>query len=148
MPDLAKSLDRLEPAFENVSKRLPENLQRYLDFRFLKFLVVGVVNTLFGYSMFALFIWLGITYSIALILSTVAGVLFNFKTIGQLVFSNRDNALLIRFIGVYTIIYFVNLYSLKALLGLHWNVYVASALLVVPMAILSFILNKTLVFGG
>lgn len=148
MPDLAKSLERLEPTFNRFSRLLPENLQKHLDFRFLKFMVVGVVNTLFGYSMFVLFTWLGITYSIALILSTVAGVLFNFKTIGQLVFSNRNNALLIRFIGVYTIIYFVNLYSLKALLGLHFNVYVASAMLVVPMAILSFILNKTLVFGG
>lgn len=140
------AIKKLNPLLS--ASALPEGRRKLIDGRFLKFLVVGGINTLFGYSVFALLIWFGIPYPIAMILSTVAGVLFNFKTTGQLVFSNRNNALLIRFIGVYTILYFLNLFSLKALLAVHLNIYLASALLVLPMALVSFILNKTLVFGG
>lgn len=118
-----------------------------IDRRFFRFLVVGGVNTLFGYTVFAGLVYLHLTVAIALLLSTMVGVLFNFKTIGRLVFANPNNRLIGKFAGVYGIIYLVNLAMVKVLTGLHLGVYVAAALLLLPMAVLSFALNRTFVFA-
>jgi putative flippase GtrA len=44
----------------------------------LRFLLVGVLNTAFGYLLFALLLALGLKVPLALLLATVGGVLFNF----------------------------------------------------------------------
>ncbi len=76
--------------------------------RFLRFLAVGVVNTLVGYLLFAAFIALGAPPLSAAMASTALGALFNFGSIGHLVFRNADVALLPRFLGVYAGQYAVN----------------------------------------
>lgn len=116
------------------------------DTRFLKFLAVGVLNTLFGYSLYALLIFIGLEVSLAILLGTIVGVLFNFKTTGTLVFGSRDNRKLFRFVGVYTLLYFVNVAGVKTLMAAGLNSYLAGAVLLAPMAILSFLLNRKLVF--
>ncbi len=117
-----------------------------LKTQFTKFLIVGCVNTLFGYSVYALFVLLGIHYAIASFLSTVAGVIFNFKSTGIFVFKNRDNTLLLRFIGVYLIIYLISVSCLKLFALMKMNMLWSGALLILPMAAVSFILNKNFVF--
>lgn len=117
-----------------------------VDRRFLLFLVVGGLNTLFGYATFSLLVWLRLPYPLALLLAQIIGVLFNFRTTGRIVFANRDNRLLVKFFGVYALLYLINLGLLKLLLTMSLSVYVASALLILPMALLSFALNKKFVF--
>ncbi|MBM3266548.1 MAG: GtrA family protein [Candidatus Sericytochromatia bacterium] len=117
------------------------------DTRFLKFLAVGVLNTLFGYSLYALLVFIGLDVALAILLGTILGVLFNFKTTGTLVFGSRDNRRLIRFIGVYALLYVVNVASVKLLMGAGLNSYLAGAVLLAPMAILAFLLNRKLVFA-
>ena len=73
--------------------------------RFIKFLFVGGINTLFGYTSFAILIFLKLDYRIALLIATVCGVLFNFKTIGTLVFKKKSNRLITRFVIVYLLTY-------------------------------------------
>lgn len=114
----------------------------------MKFLAVGFLNTLFGYSVFSLLIYLELHYGVASLLSTIVGVLFNFKTTGKIVFNNSNNNLLYRFIGVYTLIYFVNIGLLRIFDILNVGMYEAGAILILPIACLSFYLNKTLVFRG
>lgn len=112
----------------------------------IRFIAVGVVNTLFGYGIYVLLIYLGLNYMIAVLFATVAGVLFNFKTIGRYVFKSTDSSLLLKFIIVYTIIYGINT-GLIWLFSL-WNIdyYTAGFLAIVPCAAISFILNKLFVF--
>lgn len=117
-----------------------------LKHEFLRFLAVGVLNSLFGYGCFAVLIFLGLHYSAALLLATIAGVLFNFKTTGSLVFGSSDNRLLFRFIATYAVVYAVNVSLLTALLLAGLGPYTGGALLILPMAALAFILNKRLVF--
>ena len=114
--------------------------------KFIKFVVVGILNTLFGYSLFALFIYLKFHYSLAVLLSTVLGILFNFKTIGRLVFQSRNNRLIFRFAGVYCITYLLNVAALRVLDGLRVNMYVAGLLLLIPIAVVSFIMQSKYVF--
>jgi len=121
---------------------------------FIRFLLVGVLNTAFSYLLYASLILIGLKYLLAFSISYVAGVLFNFQTIGKLVFKNKNNKLLFRFVGVYVVIYLLNAEGLRIADALNINIeyktkmLIASAILVVPMAMVSFVLNKLFVFRG
>jgi putative flippase GtrA len=121
-------------------------LLRKLDQPFIRFLFVGGINAIFGYGLFAFFIYLHLHYSLASLLSTILGVLFNFKTTGKLVFKSSNNRLIVRFFAVYGMVYVVNVLLLKGLKWVGLNFYVTGAILILPLAILSFLLNKKFVF--
>lgn len=114
--------------------------------KFIRFLLVGGLNTAFGYGVYALLILLGVPYPLAVFLSTAAGVLFNFKTYGTLVFGSRDNRLLGRFIAVYALIYVLNLIPLAWAKRNGVSLIVAGAVVALPMAAISFVLNRRFVF--
>jgi putative flippase GtrA len=106
------------------------------------------MNTLVGYSLFSLFLLLNFHYTLAVFSSTVLGVLFNFKSIGKFVFNSNNNERIYHFIGVYVLLYLLNVSGLWGLssIGME-NMYVAGAILLAPLAIISFILNKNFVFN-
>lgn len=114
--------------------------------RFLLFLAVGGLNTLFGYGLFVALVALRLPIPVAMLLSTVGGVLFNFRTTGGIVFASRDASRIVRFVAVYALLYGANLAGLNALMAMGLGVYLASALLLAPMALLAYALNKTFVF--
>ena len=99
-----------------------------IDWLFVKFVLVGILNTAFGYLVFALLLFLGLHYTLAVILSTIAGVLFNFKTTGTLVF---------KMLGIII---------LRAAELAHINLYFAGLVSTGICAIISFLLNKNWVF--
>ena len=121
--------------------------QIFWNHRFFRFLVIGGVNTLFGYSIFALLIFIGIHYTIALFVGTVFGVLFNFKTTGLFVFRNKKNRLILKFITVYIVIYLINVLVLSIFNRVGINNYVGGALAILPMAYLAYLLNKYFVYA-
>lgn len=114
--------------------------------RFLLFLLVGGVNTFFGYGIFALFIFCGMHYMIAALLSTIMGILFNFKSTGGIVFKNNDNGLIFKFFSVYAITFVLNVLLLKFALYSNFNIYIASFAITIPMAFVSYLLQRNLVF--
>ncbi|MFC1957448.1 GtrA family protein [Chloroflexota bacterium] len=121
-------------------------IRQFWDIQFLRFLVVGGINTVFGYSVFAIFILLKLPYPVAALLGHTCGVLFNFKTYGILVFRNKDKRLIFKFVGVY-------LFTYSLITGLLWvfNLYgvnnlIAGAIIALPVALVGFILNKRFVF--
>ncbi len=114
--------------------------------RFFRFLLVGGINSLFGYGVYALFVFLGFDYKIAALIGTILGVLFNFLTTGRIVFESTNNLLIFKFIGVYVITYFLNIGLIKIFLLLGLNAFASGAVSLVPMAIISFVLNKIFVF--
>ena len=137
-----------------------------IDKKFIKFLFVGCLNTLFGYLMYVIFISTPLKREYALLLAYMVGVLWNFKTTGVLVFKNNNNKLIFKFISAYVITYFINLLGLnfvnsagwgKALANWTLNIlnietklnlikYFDQIILVLPIAIISFVLFKTFVF--
>lgn len=116
--------------------------------QFILFLVMGGVNTVFYYFLYSLLIYMGLHYAAAVAAATVCGVLFNFQTFGRVVFKDFQPRLLGRFIGVYIVVYIANVAGLKLLemAGLT-DKYIAGAALVLPVALLGYILNKTFVFN-
>jgi len=127
-------------------RKLIDLIRRLWSIPFLRFLVVGGINTVFGYSVFALFILIGLHYALAALLALICGILFNFKTTGTLVFKNRDNRLIFRFFGVYSITYLLTIGLLKVFALYGVGSLVAGAIIVLPMGIVSFSLMRKLVF--
>ncbi len=117
-----------------------------IDWLFVKFVLVGILNTAFGYLVFALLLFLGLHYTLAVILSTIAGVLFNFKTTGTLVFKNHNNKLIFKFVAVYAITAVLGIIILRAAELAHINLYFAGLVSTGICAIISFLLNKNWVF--
>jgi putative flippase GtrA len=110
------------------------------------YVLVGILNTIFGYSLFAFFIFLQIHYAAAVLFATVIGVLFNFKTIGGLVFKSHNNALIFRFVAVYVIVYVINVAGLKVFDSYGVDMYLAGFLMLFPATAVSFTLHNWFVF--
>ena len=113
--------------------------------QFVKFVFVGLLNTLFGYAVFAALIYAGVPAMPALVLTYVVGVLFNFVTTGRLVFS-RSRASLARFIAAYVVIYFFNLALFKTVEAFGAGALVSQAVCLPIVAVFSFLLFKFQVF--
>ena len=124
-------------------------IKKLYEIQFIRFLIIGGLNTLFGYSIYAFFIFIGIRYYFAILFSTLLGVLFNFTTIGKLVFqTNRLNfKLLLKFVGVYSINYGLNTLGVFILLKFINNEYLAGLILILPVSIIIYLINKKLVFN-
>jgi putative flippase GtrA len=118
-----------------------------IDSKFIKFLFVGGLNTLFGYLIFAFFIYIGLHYCLAVFLNVFFGVIFNFFTTGRIVFKNADNRLFLKFILVYIfmwisnslVLYLFNLFNFS-------NMYIAGFIVIIPSALITFLLLKYYVF--
>ncbi len=113
-----------------------------------KFLSVGILNTIFGYSIYALFLFLGFTYTLALLFSTVLGVAFNYFNFGKFVFSGlRGGMIFCKFVAVYVGIYALNVVVLRVLVQyVLLNPY-AGQLMCIPLSVLiSWLLMNYWVF--
>ena len=145
-------------------------LGKVLRNKIVRFFLVSGLNTAFGYGLFALLIFAGLHYTLAGLITTVCGVLFNFKTIGLLVFNSKRNAIIFRFFGVYAINYFISIGLLTILersgidasislkffqatsLVLFQNprahTCIGAAILVIPLGLFAYALHRFLVFGN
>lgn len=116
--------------------------------QFFRFIAVGILNTVVGYGLFALFIYAGLHYALASLFGTVLGVLFNFFSTGRLVFQSRDNRRLPWFFGVYAITYVFGVFGLSVLDALGLDMYRAGLVMIPPSAVVSYLMNRHFVFGG
>jgi putative flippase GtrA len=120
----------------------------YEEHAFLRFLIAGGVNVIFSYSVFCLVLWMGGHSMVALITTTILGTLFNFLTIGNLVFRNAKPHLLWRFIAVYGFVFFCNAAGLLIFERFGFVPVLAQAILMPSIVVLSYFLNKSFTFGG
>jgi len=117
------------------------------DSQVLRFILVGVLNTAFGYGLYVLLIWIGIHYTLAVFLSTVMGVLFNYFTSSYLTFrKNISFSILPRFIFSYIFVYLINITIVKIVLCLGINAYAAGFIAIFPVVVITFYLQKKWVF--
>lgn len=128
------------------SEMMPQRLSAPFRSKFFRYLVVGGINTAFGYGIFAGLILLQVPYPLAALVSTVAGVLFNFKSYGAFVFDNRDNGRIFRFVAVYGLCYLIGLLPLAWAKAHGVSLLVMAAVMILPMAAISFALNRVLVY--
>ena len=114
--------------------------------RFVRFLIVGGLNTVVGYALFAGLVLAGLQPELALWIATVLGVIFNFMTTGSLVFRNRQKGRIFRFIGVYVVVYLMNAGALRYLLSIGVNPLISQLFLLPVVAITTFFALRSFVF--
>ncbi|WP_170763233.1 GtrA family protein [Ruegeria lacuscaerulensis] len=107
---------------------------------FALFVLVGIVNTVFGYAIFTVLSLSGLPPQSALIISFVLGVAWNFMTHARLVFDTKGFGRLPFYLLSYLAVYVFNALSLEGLLSAGLQPIIAQGLIVVPVAILAFIL--------
>jgi hypothetical protein len=76
--------------------------------QFVRFLAVGLLNTAFGYAVFAVAILAGLGSMLSLVLAYVFGITFNFFTTGRFVFRDKRLSVFARFVAAYGVIYAFN----------------------------------------
>ncbi|MEY4546485.1 MAG: hypothetical protein RL685_2680 [Pseudomonadota bacterium] len=113
---------------------------------FGRFLVVGVLNTAFGFLTFALMLhWL--PRPLALLCSHALGVAFNFHSTAIGVFNEYRYRLLLRFIVAYSAVYGFNLCLLEGLCTLANLPDLLAQGIAVPLsAVFSFVVLRRFVF--
>ena len=114
----------------------------------VKFIIAGIVNTLFYYIMFSFFIFINLDYKLAVLYATMIGVFFSFKTFGKFVFKNNSNILIFKFALVYVLLYFLNIGIIALLQEKIANYYISGGIATIICAVISFLLNKFYVFKG
>ncbi|MBR1774482.1 MAG: GtrA family protein [Bacteroidales bacterium] len=152
--------------------RKPIDLLMRIENPFIRFLFVGCINTAVGYTLFILCRWVGMERALAVFVSTVLGVLFNYHSTGKIVFHNKGYNVIVQFFVIYGIMYVINLAELHYLAksGLYNFFFsidknnldlltrfsidldkagdaIGQLIVVLPNAIMTFLLNKTFVFG-
>lgn len=141
----SKRINRKRSANKNKIQSQP-NLAKLLNIRLLRFLVVGIINTGFSYSIYALLLYCGLDYRLANLGALITGILFSFKTQGKFVFKNTNNKLFLRFLVCWIIIYSFNILIIGYLNSFAFNNYASGALALIPVTIFSFVLQKYIVF--
>jgi len=119
--------------------------KRLYSFKVLRFLLAGVVNTVVGYCIFAVLIYLQFGEYLALLFSTALGVIFNYLNFGKTVFYiNRNWVRFARFISAYIFIYVLNVALLNFLIhGYEFDSYIGQIICLPINAVISwFLLNK------
>ena len=119
---------------------------KFKNINFYKYLVIGGINTGFGYGVFALFLFLGWHYSVAVLFATVLGVMFNFQTYGKFVFNNHSQHLIVKFVLVYVVIYLINVSLLSLVDFFVADLYLSGAIIILPIAYLGYVLNRKFVW--
>jgi len=110
----------------------------FFDKRAVRFLLVGVLNSIFGLGVFSGVVWIGQGTVTALLAGNAAGLVFNFLTTGGLVFRTLALHRLSKFAACYASMLLINYGLLEVLTPLVNNKIVAQAILTFPMAALSY----------
>lgn len=115
--------------------------------RFFKFLCVGVLNTAFGFAAYAVLLWIGLPPQPALALSYIMGVIWNYGTHARIVFHAQGYRRLPIYALAYSALYGLNALALAAMLKTGLAALWAQAVLVLPMAMLAFLLVSLVLTG-
>jgi putative flippase GtrA len=105
----------------------------------------GVVNTAFGYGLFAGLVWLGLNVFVAQIIGHVAGTVFNYIMFRRFVFTNSGPAIL-RYVASYAANYLIGLGFLATIRMAVPSPYVAGLLAIVCTSAVNYVILKLFVF--
>lgn len=115
--------------------------------QFLRFALTGIFNTLLAYCVYALALAVGFLYPTANFIALLTGILIGFTTQGKFVFNRLDYRRLWRFLLCWGLIYCVNVVIIRQIIEHNFDPYVAGALALPVIVLLSFLVQKYFVFA-
>ena len=113
--------------------------------RLWRYYQAGVVNLLFGFGMYALFVRVGMNIFVAQICAHISGVIFNYFTYSRYVFSG-DASSKTRFALSYAFNYFLSVIILYAVVIFIPSPYLSGLIVAVIVSIVNFFILKRIVF--
>lgn len=113
---------------------------------YIRFIIVGLVNTSFSFFIYSFFLFFGAGYQFANLMALILGIIFSFKTQGRFVFFNQDNRLIVRFVISWAAIYFCTISIIGWMVSFGFNAYIAGALSLPFSVCLSYLAQKFYVF--
>jgi putative flippase GtrA len=114
-----------------------------------RFVAVGLFNTVFGYSIYAIGIAIGLDYRVANLVSLIVAILVAFIAGGRWVFKRPEPQRLPRFLLMWAGLWTLNVSMIGWLLPhVGGNAYLAGALTLIVAVPLSYLIQKYFVFGG
>lgn len=135
----------------NIQYRIKHNIATLLSrewLSFLKYCVVGVINTSANYFFFCAYIYLGAHYAIAGFLALITGILFNYFATRRFVFNGPTKVqTFLRYIVTYGLLYIISLviaYLLIDVVG--FSPYFAGFISLPINALISYALLRIIVF--
>ena len=130
---------------------MKERIKRLLNRQEIRFIFVGGLNTLIGYGLYALFVYIGINYLVSNTIATIIGVIHSF--IWNKYFTFRSNKKIkdevFKFISVYLISYtigMITLYIIKDVFNI--SPYIAGLINLVITTLISFFGHKYISFNS
>lgn len=115
--------------------------------RWLRFFLVGGLNTAASYAVYAALLAVGLSYPLANLGGLIFGIVFSFHTHSAYVFKRSGAWRFPRFLAIWAGLYGLNTMLIGGFIRLGLDAYWAGALAIPPMALLSYLAQKKLVFG-
>ncbi len=113
---------------------------------FVRFLIAGGINTIFGFCVYSISIFWGLLVWQALLAGMLAGVVFNFVTTGGYVFRDLKAQRVLRFVVAYLLVYWVNLGLIVQFSCWFDGPILIQAIVTIPVALGSYLLMSRFVF--
>jgi len=113
--------------------------------RLWRYYQAGIVNTAFGYGLYALFVALGLNMYLAQIIAHLLGMTFNYFTYSRHAFHDSDVSKG-RFILSYAVNYLLGLAALWAASQVIASPYLAGFVAVVVVSLINYLILKNWVF--
>ncbi len=121
-------------------------IRRLARFEFARFIVVGIVNTLACYVVYAVFLLLSANFKLASLMALVFGTAMSFLMQGKYVFYNRSRALIFRFLAVAALNYVVNILLIGSLKNLGVNPFLGGFVALPLGSVFSYLGSRYFVF--
>lgn len=106
---------------------------------------VGLLNTAFGYGLYALLVYVGLNLYFAQVISQICGVVFNYSMFRRLVF-RTSRPRISSYVGAYMVNYLLGLMLL--MLANHYmrSPYVAGIVALLVVSVINYFILKVFVF--
>ena len=112
----------------------------------IKFLLIGTINTVLGYCVFALLVWLGFHFSVANLMGLIFGVFVGYLGNAKLVFDNLTKIGLIKYLFLWVFLYVLHTGIIAVFVYNGVNVYLSGIFALFLIVPVSYLLQKNYVF--
>jgi putative flippase GtrA len=113
---------------------------------FAKYVLFGLLNTSVGYVIYAIAIFLGLSFQLANLTSLIFGLLLSYKTQSKFVFKKNGQSVFIKYLLCWSLIYIIVIHINGFFLAIVANTYISGAL-VLPFSVLSsYFIQRYFVF--
>lgn len=132
----------------DARKGTARSISRWWSLRWVRFCLVGILNTAASYALYCLLLAVGLNYVFASLGSLALGIVFSYTTHSAFVFRQTSSDRFLRYLAVWAALYGLNVAILTVLLDLGCGPYLAGAINLPSMVLLSYVAQRFFVFRG